>query len=170
MANLVRLSANQLLRSGIVKSLAKNPRLVKVIVPIPRAATIPSLRFVNTSSKPTQAQASASSPVTQQQSSTDVAETKYWISWGFSDEEEWLDRLLAHLTFFFGLTICIILSGAIFCYLPDPKCRDWAQREAYLRLRYREDHGLSPIDVNLIDPSKFTLPSDEELGDTEIII
>lgn len=55
-------------------------------------------------------------------------------------------------------------------YLPDVKGKDWAQREAYLQLRYREEHGLLPIDPNVIDPSKVVLPTDEELGDTDIII
>uniref|UniRef100_A0A7R9I294 NADH dehydrogenase [ubiquinone] 1 beta subcomplex subunit 11, mitochondrial n=1 Tax=Timema bartmani TaxID=61472 RepID=A0A7R9I294_9NEOP len=58
----------------------------------------------------------------------------------------------------------------IFAYVPDFQLRDWAQREAFLELRRREQLGLPPIDRNLIDPEKITLPTDEELGDTEIII
>lgn len=51
-------------------------------------------------------------------------------------------------------------------------CRmlDWAQREGYLQLRRREELGLPVIDPNLVDISKFELPSDEELARTEIII
>jgi NADH dehydrogenase (ubiquinone) 1 beta subcomplex subunit 11 len=37
-------------------------------------------------------------------------------------------------------------------------------------LREREEKGILPISPDLIDPSKFELPSDEELGDTELII
>lgn len=48
--------------------------------------------------------------------------------------------------------------------------REWAQREAYLELARREAAGLPLVDPNLIDPSKIELPTDEELGDTEIII
>jgi NADH dehydrogenase (ubiquinone) 1 beta subcomplex subunit 11 len=48
--------------------------------------------------------------------------------------------------------------------------RDWAQREAYLTIRYREANGLPLIDANYVDPSKMELPSDEALGDAEIII
>ncbi|XP_057320738.1 NADH dehydrogenase [ubiquinone] 1 beta subcomplex subunit 11, mitochondrial [Microplitis mediator] len=167
MANLVRLSTNQLLRSGLLKSFVKTRQLPKP-VSTPQLAAIPSLRFINTSSKPPQAQSDTSSPVTQ--TSHEVTETKHWISWGFHEEEEWLDRMLTHANFFFSITLIIVGGGFIFCYLPDPKCRNWAQREAYLVLRYREDHGLKPIERNLIDPSKFTLPTDEELGDTEVII
>lgn len=43
-------------------------------------------------------------------------------------------------------------------------------REAYLQLHRREKLGLPLVDKNLIDPAKIELPSDEELGDTEIII
>jgi NADH dehydrogenase (ubiquinone) 1 beta subcomplex subunit 11 len=46
----------------------------------------------------------------------------------------------------------------------------WAQREAYLELARREGTGLPLIDANLIEPSRVELPSDEELGDFEIII
>jgi NADH dehydrogenase (ubiquinone) 1 beta subcomplex subunit 11 len=47
---------------------------------------------------------------------------------------------------------------------------DWSQREAFLELRRREAAGLPLIDCNLVEPSKISLPSDEELGTTEIII
>lgn len=47
---------------------------------------------------------------------------------------------------------------------------DWYQREAFLELRRREAAGLPLIDGNLVEPSKITLPSDEELGNTEIVI
>ena len=48
--------------------------------------------------------------------------------------------------------------------------KDWAQREAYLELRRREAEGLLPIEPNLISPDKVELPSDEDLGNAEIII
>lgn len=93
-----------------------------------------------------------------------------WISYGFSKEDEALDRHALHLTMFVLVSIVIVLGSTVFAYLPDVRGRDWAQREAYLRLRYREENGLPLIDRNLIDPSKIILPTDEELGDTEIII
>ena len=48
----------------------------------------------------------------------------------------------------------------------------WTQREAYLELARREANGLPLIDPNLVPPEKMKkyLPTDEELGDTEIII
>ena len=39
-----------------------------------------------------------------------------------------------------------------------------------MELRRREAAGLPLIDKNLVDPEKFDLPTDEELGSTEIVI
>jgi NADH dehydrogenase (ubiquinone) 1 beta subcomplex subunit 11 len=52
------------------------------------------------------------------------------------------------------------------CY----RLRDWSQREAYLLVREREAMGLPLIDPNYTDESTIVLPSEEELGDFEIII
>jgi hypothetical protein len=53
-------------------------------------------------------------------------------------------------------------------------CRamDWHRREAFLELARREQLGLPLVDRNLVDPDKVMkqLLSDEELGDTDIII
>lgn len=95
---------------------------------------------------------------------------KKWVSYGFSEKDEEEDRHTLHATMFVLITIVFVLGFTVMAYLPDVRGRDWAQREAYLQLRYREEHGLPLIDPNLIDPSKIILPSDEELGDTEIII
>ncbi|GFY01953.1 hypothetical protein TNCV_5098141 [Trichonephila clavipes] len=48
--------------------------------------------------------------------------------------------------------------------------KDWISREAYLEMHRREKLGLPVVDKNYIDPEKIELPSDEELGDTDIII
>lgn len=51
-------------------------------------------------------------------------------------------------------------------------CRNlsWGTREAFLELERREREGLPLVNPNYIDPSQMELPSDEELGDTEIIV
>lgn len=95
---------------------------------------------------------------------------KKWVSYGFSEENEADDVHALHQTMFVTVTLCLVVGGTVMAYFPDVKGTDWAQREAYLQLRYREEHGLPPIDPNLIDPSKIKLPTDEELGDTDIII
>jgi len=46
----------------------------------------------------------------------------------------------------------------------------WEKREALLEIERREKLGLPLIDINYIDPSKIQLPSDEELGDFDIIV
>ena len=48
--------------------------------------------------------------------------------------------------------------------------RDWATREAYLDMHRREQEGLPLIDPYLIPPDQIVLPTEEELGDTEIVI
>lgn len=58
----------------------------------------------------------------------------------------------------------------MWAYLPDFNLRDWSVREALIELRRREAAGLPLIDANLIPPERIVLPSDEELGDTEIVI
>lgn len=93
-----------------------------------------------------------------------------WVSYGFSEEDEAEDRHALHQTMFVCVTIILVLGTTVMAYLPDVRGKDWAQREAYLQLRYREENGLPLIDPNMIDPSKIILPTDEELGDTEIII
>ncbi|XP_012270439.1 NADH dehydrogenase [ubiquinone] 1 beta subcomplex subunit 11, mitochondrial [Orussus abietinus] len=97
-------------------------------------------------------------------------EKKSWVSYGFNRKDEFADRVGMHMTFFCAITMVFIVGGTIIAYWPDPKLRDWAIREAHLQLRRREELGLPLIDANLVDPSKFELPTDEELGDIEIII
>uniref|UniRef100_A0A6V7J1T2 NADH dehydrogenase [ubiquinone] 1 beta subcomplex subunit 11, mitochondrial n=1 Tax=Bracon brevicornis TaxID=1563983 RepID=A0A6V7J1T2_9HYME len=122
-------------------------------------------RNLNTSSRPPQA---SQTPIKTAQDFEN--QNQNWLSWGWSDEDKLLDRFLAHATFFVCVSLVFCVGAFVTAYRPDPKLREWAQREAYLQLRYREEHGLPPIDRNYVDPSKIILPTDEELGDTEIII
>ena len=50
------------------------------------------------------------------------------------------------------------------------RLKDWSQREAYLELARREREGLPLVDGNLISVEEIELPSDEELGEFEIIV
>ncbi|XP_043248531.1 NADH dehydrogenase [ubiquinone] 1 beta subcomplex subunit 11, mitochondrial [Colletes gigas] len=95
---------------------------------------------------------------------------KKWVSYGFDEEDEKMDRHWMHQTLFVAVTVCCVFGIFVCGYLPDPKLKSWAQREAYFQIRLREEKGLPLIDPNFVDPSKFTLPTDEELGETEIII
>lgn len=95
---------------------------------------------------------------------------KTWISYGFSRYSEEIDRHAMHMTFFCSVTLCVVGGAYLMMYGPDNSYRDWSQREAYLVLRRREEQGLEPISRDFIDPARIKLPTDEELGDTEIII
>ncbi|PSN44502.1 hypothetical protein C0J52_09067 [Blattella germanica] len=101
-------------------------------------------------------------------------EKQNWVSYGFDHEKQQDDTDSMHASFFFSITfvprIEMCIRDRLYTYYPDVILRDWGQREAYLELKRREDLGLPLIDRNLIDPAKIDLPSDEELGETEIII
>lgn len=98
------------------------------------------------------------------------AKTKNWVYWGFDTQDQVNDNNVMKASFFFSVTLCLMWGTFIYFYQPDPLLRDWSQREAYLELRRREAAGLDPIDANYVDPASIVLPSDEELGNTEIII
>ncbi|XP_074646409.1 NADH dehydrogenase [ubiquinone] 1 beta subcomplex subunit 11, mitochondrial-like [Tubulanus polymorphus] len=97
-------------------------------------------------------------------------EHKNWISYGYSltdkDEDEWAHNIIM----FAGITLCLCGGSFIFAYLPDFQLQNWAQREAFLELARREELGLPLVDPNVIPVERINLPSDEELGDMEIII
>ncbi|RZF34388.1 hypothetical protein LSTR_LSTR008927 [Laodelphax striatellus] len=93
---------------------------------------------------------------------------KIWVSYGFDTDTDKDDKLHTHLSFFFGISLA--LMGSIFFIAYAPSDSDWIHREAYLELRRREQEGLPLVDKNYLDVSKIELPSDEELGDTDIII
>ena len=67
-----------------------------------------------------------------------------------------------------------LLLANLFTYVFSHMFRlqHWKLREAYLELARRESNGLPLIDPNLVPPEKMIkyLPSDEELGDTEVIV
>ncbi|XP_034937963.1 NADH dehydrogenase [ubiquinone] 1 beta subcomplex subunit 11, mitochondrial [Chelonus insularis] len=160
MANFIRLGVTRVLTNKLVQSTSKKTKY----------SIAPSLvRQINTSSKPTQASADSSITPTAIEESTDK-NVEYWQCYGFDPYDKWMDRFLFHSTMFCVVSLCFVGGIFVFAYQPDHKLIDWCQREAYLQLRYREDHGLPLIDPNYIDPSKVKLPTDEELGDTEIII
>ncbi|XP_030031380.2 NADH dehydrogenase [ubiquinone] 1 beta subcomplex subunit 11, mitochondrial [Manduca sexta] len=96
-------------------------------------------------------------------------EDKNWVSYGFDYTSKEKDTNAHNASFFFSVSLCLVIGGACWAYSPDIQLRDWAQREAFLELRRREKAGLPPIDPNFIDPKQVKLP-DEELCDVEIII
>lgn len=101
---------------------------------------------------------------------TTAAANKNWVSYGFHTKDEKADRDTVNSSFFFSVTLCLVWGAFVWAYLPDIHMKDWSQREGYLELRRREAAGLEPICRDYVDPAIIELPSDEELGDTEMII
>lgn len=97
-------------------------------------------------------------------------ENKHWISYGVSTKDRIEDRHLFNYTFFIGWTGLLLGGAFLLAYYPDMSLSEWSQREAFIVLRERELAGLDPIDPWYVDPATVELPTDEELGDTEIII
>lgn len=126
-----------------------------------------NVRTISTSKKnsDTITHAESVSPLT-----SEKTKTKNWVSFGFYTNDETSDRQTTHSVFFASVTLCMVIGGFVWAYMPDYQLRDWAQREGYLELRRREKLGLPLVDPNLVDPKCFILPDDEELGETEIII
>lgn len=127
------------------------------------------VRFISTSQKKSDTAAVAHGPKTVEDFAKPDTK-KNWVYWGFDSKNQENDYNATHATFFFSVTLCLVGGSFVYFYQPDFMLRDWAQREAYLELRRREAAGLDPVSPNYIDPASIELPSDEELGDTEIII
>lgn len=125
-------------------------------------------RFISTS--PKNRETATVVPSAAKEETKVEVKTKNWVSYGFDYRNKETDRAAVRSSFFLSVTMCLVWGTFIWAYLPDTQMRDWAQRQGYLTLRKREAAGLEPISRDYIDPSLITLPSDEELGDTEIII
>lgn len=125
-------------------------------------------RNISTSKKNSEA-AATSAPTASQQSCGDE-EPKNWVSYGFDYKNESDDVNAHHASFFFSVTLCLVFGSFMWAYAPDVHMRDWAQREAFLELRRRENNGYPPISPNYIDPKTIQLPDEEDICDIEIII
>lgn len=127
-------------------------------------------RLISTSPKKSDTATISTTNKTTEPLSATKTENKNWVSWGWDYKNETADRAYMRSSFFFSVTLCLVFGSFYLAYTPDNLLRDWSQREAFLELRRREAAGLEPISADYIDPSLIVLPSDEELGDTEIII
>uniref|UniRef100_A0A182KIG7 NADH dehydrogenase [ubiquinone] 1 beta subcomplex subunit 11, mitochondrial n=1 Tax=Anopheles christyi TaxID=43041 RepID=A0A182KIG7_9DIPT len=154
MSSLVRLSNTPLVRSLVNHSL-RSARLISSSQKNRDAATL---------EMPKKAAAPSST------AASSVGTGRNWVSYGFDRKDETNDRSAMNASFFFTVTLCLVLGSAYWAYVPDPQLQDWSQREAYLELRRREAAGLEPISKDFVDPAQIVLPSDEELANTEIVI
>ncbi|KAA0186646.1 hypothetical protein HAZT_HAZT006206 [Hyalella azteca] len=94
----------------------------------------------------------------------------HWVSWGWDPNDREQDATFIHVFFFCLVTLMMVTGGYFIAYCPSSQMHDWAIREAYLEIRRRESAGLPHIDRNLVPEDQVELPSEEELGDMEIII
>jgi len=92
-----------------------------------------------------------------------------WRGFGFWPHDRFRDKVTGHIAFF-AVCATFVIPVWVYNYLPDYSLKNWAQREAFLLLKEREDAGIFPISKDFLDPEKVNLPSDEELGDIEILI
>lgn len=151
MSLITKLNALAVLRSAINSA----PRSVRCISTSPKKS--------DTATIATETSAATSKTAT-------VEKNKNWVYWGFDTKDQKADQNATKASFFFSVTLCLVGGGFIYFYQPDFLMNDWAQREGYLELRRREAAGGLLISPDYVDPSTIVLPSDEELGDTEIII
>jgi len=98
------------------------------------------------------------------------AAKKKWISYGFHWETEEQDLTVRNFTMFTTVTCLIVLFTFVVSYFPDSKRRHWFQREAYIELARREALGLPLIDEDLVPVTSINLPTEEELGNFEIVV
>lgn len=127
-----------------------------------------NVRLISTSPKK-----SDTATITTEKSETISAaktENKNWVSWGWDYKDEKTDRDYMNSSFFFSVTLCLVVTTFYLAYAPDNFLRDWSQREAFLELRRREAAGLDAISPDYVDVSAIDLPTEEDLGDFEIII
>jgi len=131
-------------------------------------------RLISTSNKnkdtTTIDEAIVSKPKVVEKTKAQVAKNEDWITYGFSFKDEETDRITMHLVMFTSITIVMVGGAFVLAYMPDLRAKDWLRRESFLELNRRERLGLPIINPDLVNPADVILPSDEELGDTEIII
>jgi hypothetical protein len=95
---------------------------------------------------------------------------KNWFSYGFDYLNKEEDRWLMHYSCFIMITCMFGFTGFLAWYKPDLTMHDWALREAYLEMHRRKKMGTEYVSRYYVDPSKITLPTEEELEGFEIII
>ncbi|KAI8745422.1 NADH dehydrogenase [ubiquinone] 1 beta subcomplex subunit 11, mitochondrial [Biomphalaria glabrata] len=93
-----------------------------------------------------------------------------YVSYGYEPGNRDKDWFLYHMIMFACISLGVCWGGFILAYMPDYKLRDWSHREAFLELERREKEGLPLVDTDYTKIDLSSLPSDEEIGDTEIVI
>merc|ERR1712083_84463 len=93
-----------------------------------------------------------------------------WISYGWSYVDRDMDEWTQKSFMFMCIVVVFGMGGLYLAYFPDFRAMDWARREAYLELARREEAGEVLISPDYVPRDKVKLPSDEELGNMDIVI
>ena len=97
-------------------------------------------------------------------------EDRYKIFYGFDFNNEAADKAVAHFYTFLCFFGFFFIPGFLIYYFPDYRQNEWCYREAHLELARREKLGVDLVSPDYIPVENIKLPSDEELGDMEIVI
>ncbi|KAH9508053.1 NADH dehydrogenase 1 beta subcomplex subunit 11 ndufb11 [Bulinus truncatus] len=166
----------------LLRSVGRQGRALQIITKNKsfRAVLIPLLKnkaFISTSEKKKDVGAVVQpmekseevKKLTERFKDTSESEENY-VSYGYEPGDRDKDWFIYNLVMFCGITIGLCWGGFVLAYQPDYKFRDWGIREAYLELERREREGLPLVDPDYTKIDINSLPSDEEIGDTDIII
>lgn len=93
-----------------------------------------------------------------------------WISWGVDYFDKERDRRETHFIFFLVVTGILYGTGAMLWYLPDVHLDNWVTREAYMEIERRQNLGGPYVDADYVPRHLINLPTEEEIGETDIII
>ncbi|VDI55503.1 NADH dehydrogenase [ubiquinone] 1 beta subcomplex subunit 11, mitochondrial-like [Mytilus galloprovincialis] len=100
----------------------------------------------------------------------DPEKSKNWVSYGFDFTDRDMDTFMKNMVMFLIVSCMFVAAMTFVMYTPDVRLKNWAWREAFLELERREREGLPLVDPNLVNPDTVVLPSEEEIGDQDIII
>ncbi|XP_063064347.1 NADH dehydrogenase [ubiquinone] 1 beta subcomplex subunit 11, mitochondrial [Engraulis encrasicolus] len=129
-----------------------------------RLSPMHGARFVSQSSRSSAAGATAVTDVHDKDSHGHAEVNPYEENpdyHGFSRDAT-ADAWNMKLSFFFSISIALVIGSAFVHYLPDRGLRQWARREAERLVLQREAEGLPIMTENYYDPSKIVLTSAEE--------
>lgn len=160
-------------RNSRLHHVAMNRLLRLNTVSMLRGITRAPVRLIATEQKKNASSASttqANTPTPTDFSEEAHLKSKNWVSYGWDHKDKEADRNYMKTSFFLVITLSMVGFGFVLAYEPDRRMSNWAQREAFIVLRERELAGKDPIAANYHDPATVVLPSEEELGDVEIII
>ncbi|CAE1256721.1 NDUFB11 [Acanthosepion pharaonis] len=154
----------------LVRPLNKLGSRYRLIQPVSFISTSKKNKDVITSVDPIPKAESLQKELEKNFADLDPKDDKNWLTFGYDLVDRDSDRFVHNMTMLITVTLCVVGGTYVLAYLPDQKLQEWSLREAYLELERREREDLDLISPDLIDPAKVQLPSEEELGDMEIII